>query len=354
MIHPARTVAVDTPAALAFPFSEPPAAGTVREVAPGVFWLRMPLAFALDHINLWLLRDGDGWTGVDCGIALPDTQAHWERIFAEVLGRAGLTRLIVTHYHPDHMGNAGWMAQRFGAPLIMTEAEYLTAHAHYDRIAGYDAESTASLFAANGLDAKRVAVIGGRGNPYRQRVSTPPRRFQRMMDGDEIEIGGQSWRIIVGYGHAPEHAALYCASLGVLISGDMLLPKISTNVSVWSIEPEGDPLKLFLRSIDRFAALPEDTLVLPSHGLPFRGARTRIAALHRHHEDRLDEVLQACGGAITAAELLPVLFRRPLDDHQLFFAMGESLAHLHYLWHRGRLARAKGADGVVRFERRAA
>lgn len=324
------------------------------EAAPGIFWLRMPLPFALDHINLWLLRDGDGWTGVDCGIALPDTQALWEQIFDEVLGRAGLARLIVTHYHPDHIGNAGWMVQRFGAPLIMTEAEYLTAHAHYDRIAGYGAEATAGLFAANGLDAQRVSMIGGRGNPYRQRVSAPPQRFQRMMDGDEIEIGGRSWRVIVGYGHAPEHAALYCASLGVLISGDMLLPKISTNVSVWSIEPEGDPLRLFLRSIDRFAALPEDTLVLPSHGLPFRGAQARIAALHRHHQDRLGEVLESCGESKTAAELVPVLFRRPLDGHQLFFAMGESLAHLHYLWHRNDLVRSKGPDGVHRFERREA
>jgi glyoxylase-like metal-dependent hydrolase (beta-lactamase superfamily II) len=172
-----------------------------------------------------------------------------------------------------------------------------------------------------------------------------------MMDGDEIDIAGQSWRVIVGYGHAPEHAALYCESLRVMISGDMLLPKISTNVSVWPIEPEGDPLRLFLRSIDRFAELPADTLVLPSHGLPFRGAQSRIAMLHRHHEDRLNEVLEACAGRKTAADLMPVLFRRPLDNHQLFFAMGESLAHLHYLWYRGRLSRSKGADGVYRFER---
>jgi glyoxylase-like metal-dependent hydrolase (beta-lactamase superfamily II) len=354
MTNPASAVALDSPAPLTFPFAESPAAGTVREVAPGVFWLRMPLPFALDHINLWLLKDADGWCGVDCGIALPDTQANWERIFAEVLAPAGLTRLIVTHYHPDHMGNAGWLLQRYHAPLIMTESEYLTAHAHYDRIGGYGAEATARLFAANGLDSERVATIGGRGNPYRQRVSGPPQRFQRMMDGDEIVVGGRDWRVIVGYGHAPEHAALYCESLGVLISGDMLLPKISTNVSVWSIEPEGDPLKLFLRSIDRFAALPQDTLVLPSHGLPFLGAQARIAMLHRHHEDRLNEVLEACNGPKSAAELMPVLFRRPLDSHQLFFAMGESLAHLHYLWYRGRLGRSTGADGVYRFERFAA
>jgi len=177
------------------------------------------------------------------------------------------------------------------------------------------------------------------------------------MDGDEIDIGYNMWRVIVGWGHAPEHAALYCESLGVLISGDMLLPKISTNVSVWPTEPKGDPLKLFLRSIDRFTDLPADTLVLPSHGLPFRGAHTRVQMLHAHHRDRLAEVLESCTTPRTAKDLLPVLFRRALDTHQTFFAMGESIAHLHYLWYQGRLTRsvdssAEGhADGVHRFVR---
>jgi glyoxylase-like metal-dependent hydrolase (beta-lactamase superfamily II) len=346
-----KAVSSDGRAALQFPFAEPPSGGSVREVAPGVFWLRMPLPFALDHINLWLLRDGNGWTAVDCGIAQADTQAHWERIFEEHLGAKGLTRVLVTHYHPDHIGNAGWLIERFRVPLLMTEAEYLTAHAHYDRIAGYGSEATADLFAANGLDRERVAMVAGRGNPYRQRVSPPPARFQRLMDGDEVSIGAHTWRIIIGYGHAPEHASLYCEELRLLISGDMLLPKISTNVSVWSIEPEGDPLKLFLRSIDRFRPLPEDILVLPSHGLPFRGAHHRIDMLHAHHRDRLQDVLEACDQPRSGAELMPVLFRRPLDNHQLFFAMGESLAHLHHLWYSGRLDRQRGSDGVLRFAR---
>lgn len=352
MTHPSSTAVVTPPASLpglAFPYASPVTSGSVQEVAPGVYWLRMPLPFALDHINLWLLRDGDGWTAVDCGIALEETQAHWDRILQEVVGDAGLSRVLVTHFHPDHFGNAGWLTRRFGAPLWMTESDYLTAHAQYQAHAGHGSDAAARLFAQHGLDTERVAAVAGRGNSYRKIVSEPPTRFMRIMDDDEIAIGRNKWRVIVGYGHAPEHAALYCEALGVLISGDMLLPKISTNVSVWPTEPEGDPLKLFLRSIDRFAELPAETLVLPSHGLPFRGAHQRVRALHDHHRDRLAEVVEVCAQASTAADLLPVLFRRKLDMHQTFFAMGEAIAHLHYLWYRGRLVRSRDGNGVYRF-----
>ena len=341
--------AVEVANPMSYPFAEPPDAGSVCEVAPGVFWLRMPLPFALNHINLWLLRDTKGWTAVDCGIGLDDTRAHWEKIFASFVGRSGLTRVLVTHFHPDHFGNAAWLTRRFGAPLWMTETEFLTAHAQYEALAGFGSDATAALFSEHGLDAQRVSGIAGRGNSYRKVVGEPPSCFVRIMEGDEIEIGGNAWRVIIGYGHAPEHAALYCKSLGVLISGDMLLPKISTNISVWPTKPESDPLRLFLRSIDRFTELPAETLVLPSHGLPFRGAHHRVQMLHDHHRDRLAEVIDACSQPCSAADLLPVLFRRTLDTHQTFFAMGESIAHLNYLWFQGKLSRTLGADGVHRF-----
>ncbi len=334
---------------LCFPFSAPPDGGAACEVAPGIFWLRMPLPFALNHINLWLLREGNAWTAVDCGVNLADTRAHWEQIFTGVMGGAPLRRVLVTHFHPDHFGNAGWLTQRFGAPLWMSESEFLTAHAQYQTLPGFGSEATAALFTEHGLDAGRAAAISGRGNSYRRIVGDPPMRFMRMIDGDEIDIGGHLWRVIMGYGHAPEHAALYCKALGVLISGDMLLPKISTNISVWPSKPESDPLGLFLRSIDRFLELPADTLVLPSHGLPFRGAHERVQMLHEHHRDRLAEVLDACAQPRTAADLLPVLFRRELDTHQTFFAMGESIAHLNYLWLRGTLARSRDEDQILRF-----
>jgi glyoxylase-like metal-dependent hydrolase (beta-lactamase superfamily II) len=336
--------------ALAFPHREAPAPGTVRELAPGVLWLRMALPFALDHINLWLLEDGEGWTLVDTGLGDEPTRALWTRIFADVIGTRPVRRVLVTHYHPDHAGNAGWLCARFGAPLWITQAEYLTAHAVREGVAGYVPGATLALFRANGLDEARQAQMATRGNIYRRQVPEFPDSYRRIMDGERIAIGGRDWRVIAGYGHAPEHASLHCESLGLILSGDMLLPSISTNVSVWAVDPEGDPLGQFLASIRRYRELPADTLVLPSHGLPFRGAAERVGQLEAHHEARLAELMEACGEAPrSAAEVLELLFRRKLDTHQMFFAMGEAIAHLHFLERTGSLRRAVGADGVTRF-----
>lgn len=336
--------------ALAFPHREAPAPGTVRSVAPGVLWLRMALPFALDHINLWLLEDGEGWTLVDTGLGDEPTRALWARIFVDVIGKRPVRRVLLTHYHPDHAGNAGWLCARFGAPLWITQAEYLTAHAVREGVAGYVPGATLALFRANGLDEARQAQMATRGNIYRRQVPEFPHTYRRIMDGERIAIGGRDWRVIAGYGHAPEHASLHCESLGLIISGDMLLPSISTNVSVWAVDPEGDPLGQFLASIRRYRELPAETLVLPSHGLPFRGAHGRIASLEAHHAARLEELCAACAAAPKSAfEVLEVLFRRRLDTGAIFFAMGEAIAHLNYLYYDGRLQRSVGADGVARF-----
>jgi glyoxylase-like metal-dependent hydrolase (beta-lactamase superfamily II) len=329
---------------LQYPFPEVPAPGTTTEVAPGIHWLSMPLPFALDHINLWLVEDGDGWTVIDTGIGNAATRALWEQIISKAV-----KRVIVTHYHPDHAGNADWLCQRYGVELWMTQGEYLTAHAVRTSSAGYTTDAVLSVFRRNGLDEQRAAGMGGRGNRYAALVPEFPLSYRRIIEGDEIRIGKHTWRAMIGHGHAPEHLSLYSKALNTLIAGDMLLSTISTNVSVWSIDPEGDPLRLFLDSIARYRELPADMLVLPSHGKPFRGAHERVEQLERHHRERLGELMQSLQNPKSAAELLSVLFRRPLDAHQTFFAMGEAIAHLHYLYYAGRAKRARGDDGIMRY-----
>ena len=333
-----------------YPFAAPPAPGTTREVAPGVHWLRMALPFQLDHINLWLLEDGDGWLIIDSGLGNQPTRALWERIIAEKIAAQPVGRVLVTHYHPDHAGNAAWLCKRFGAALWMTRGEFLTVHAARNNSAGYTTEAQMALFRANGLDEARGAELLQRGGLYKSMVPDFPLSHRRLFGEEELTVGGRTWKVILGFGHAPEHVSLHCAELNVLISGDMLLPRISTNVAVRPIDPWSNPLRLFLESIRRYLDLPKDVLVLPSHGLPFRGAHARIAQLEAHHAERLTELRAACTASPrNAAEVLEILFRRKLDTSQIFFAMGEAIAHLHYLHYDGSLARTVGADGVARF-----
>lgn len=348
---------------LDYPFGDTLAAPAVpMAVADGVRWIRMPLPFALDHINLWLMRDQidgrDGWTIVDCGVARPEVMALWERIFDEALEGLPVLRVIVTHMHPDHVGLAGWLCERWNAPLWMTMTDYfiarLWARAVTDGRAagGPNGESAVEHFSRHGLrDPDSLEQIRQRANYYPSLVAPVPSRFRRILHGESISIGGRDWRVITGYGHAPEHASLYCGTVGILISGDMVLPRISTNVSVFDFEPEANPLPLYLSSLKRYDDLPESTLVLPSHGKPFRGLHERIAQQHAHHAERLSELLEACAQPMSAADVVPVLFRRKLDLHQLTFAMGEALAHLHALYFEGKLERRLDAEGIYRFQR---
>jgi glyoxylase-like metal-dependent hydrolase (beta-lactamase superfamily II) len=340
-------------ARLDFPLAAPPAPGEFVAVDPGVAWIRMPLPFALDHINLWLLRDDDGWTVVDAGLGDAGTRALWERHCTELLGDKPIRRVIATHFHPDHLGNAAWLAARFGCPVAMTHAEYLVAHAVADGHSGYGRAAVIDLYRRHGLSATDLAALEQRGNLYRRAVPELPSTFERLLDGDTVHAGGTTWRVVEGHGHSPEHAALHSAERGILISGDMLLPKISTNVSVTAAEPDADPLGRFLDSLAAYDALPPDTLVLPSHGLPFRGIGLRTAQLRAHHASRLAVLAAAIrdGGesGLSAAAAVPVLFERELDVHQIFFAMGEAIAHLNHLWRTGRLDRRIAADGAIRF-----
>jgi glyoxylase-like metal-dependent hydrolase (beta-lactamase superfamily II) len=342
---------------LHFPIAVPPAPGKVIAIAPGILWLRMPLPFALDHINLWLIEDGACWTLVDCGYATAATRELWQQIFADGLAGRPIGRILVTHYHPDHIGLAGWLAERFAAPLWITEQEWLHARMMTGKGAAADFAGAARRFARRaGLSADDSELFAERHAGYREGVPSVPPTHVRLVDGMDVTIGGRVWRVIVGEGHAPELACLYCAELGVLIAGDQILPRISPNISVPPHEPDADPLALYLRSLARLRrALPPDALVLPSHNLPFFGLHTRIDELAAHHRERCAEVIAACSRPTSAADLLPVLFRRPLDRHQTAFALGEALAHLHYLVGAGEIERtAAGEDGVDRFLRKAA
>ncbi|MFO7483237.1 MBL fold metallo-hydrolase [Oceanibaculum nanhaiense] len=331
-------------------FSELPEGGTTMRVADGVYWLRMPLPFALDHINLWLLEDGEGWTIVDTGIGGEKTRTLWEGVFAATLDGRPVTRILVTHFHPDHIGQAGWLTQRWNAPLWMTQAEWLYGRHQRAEDDGSREEVARAFYTRAGVSAEQMPALLERVGRYRKGVEPIPAAYRRMFGGETIRIGNRGWQIIIGEGHCPEHACLACPEDGLLISGDIILPRISPNVSLWPQEPDGDPLARYLGCLDRFADLPADTLVLPSHDTPFTGVHERIANLRQHHQHRLDLILADCAEAPrTGIEVMNAMFTRKLDMMQLGFAIGEALAHLNRLLHDGRLARETGPDGVDRY-----
>jgi glyoxylase-like metal-dependent hydrolase (beta-lactamase superfamily II) len=319
----------------------------------------MALPFALDHINLWLLRDcmngREGWTVVDCCVDRPESRAQWQAVIEQELQGLPVLRVLATHMHPDHLGLAHWLCERFAAPLWISLGDYQSAKLSAASQDSFGGAATAAFFKLHGVSSPEVlAEVVARSGYYASMVPQVPQQYTRLLDGQVLHIGGRHWRCISGYGHAPEHMALFCddAALGtpVLISGDMVLPRISTNISVYTMEPEGNPLRLFLDSLDKFAPLPAHTLVLPSHGKPFVGLHERVAQLHAHHADRLAEVVQACRGQpCCAMDILPVMFKRTLDVHQTTFAVGEALAHLNLLWLAGQLGRQLDAQGVFRF-----
>lgn len=343
---------------LSYPFDrQEPSAGETLNVATGVKWIKMPLPFALNHINLWLLADEfegkKGWAIVDCGIAKDPVKALWEQIFNTSLEGLPITRVIVTHMHPDHVGLAGWLCEKWQVPLFMSMTDYMVSRlwtVNAEAGAGTGGDMAVAHFARHGLtDPESQEKIRARATYYPSLVSTPPASFHRLFDGQSLQIGKYQWGLIAGYGHTPEHMALFCKELNILISGDMILPKISTNISVFDYEPEANPLPLYLDSLHKYAHLPADVLVLSSHGRPFIGIHERIQQQLQHHDERLAEVLTMCEKPTSVSEVVPKMFQRELDLHQLTFAMGEALAHLHALYFEGKVRRELGKDGIYRF-----
>lgn len=327
--------------------------GGAGEVAPGVLQLRMPLPFALDHINLWLLADGDGWTLVDTGIGDDATRAEWERLSRTVLGGRPVRRIICTHHHPDHLGLAGWLAGRWGAEMWCSQGEWRQARAELHARPEVEEAAALAYYRRCGVPAGEAERLAPQVHTYRRMVGPLPAGHRVIRDGETIAIGGTPWQVVVGRGHAPEHVCLHAPGRGVLIAGDQVLPRISPNVAVWPLEPDADPLSEFLATLEALGRLPGDPLVLPSHGAPFSGLRRRLGELALHHRERLEAVLAACSRRRTAWQVTRALFPRELDAHQTTFALGESLAHLNHLVARGLLERGRpSGQGLDWYRRR--
>ncbi len=337
------------PAALRFPFDAAPATGEVVEVAPGILWTRIPLPFRLDHVNIFLIEDGDGWAVLDTGIANEPTRQIWEVLAAGPLAGRRLTRLIVTHMHPDHIGLAGWMYERFEMPLLTSQTSYLGCINISLSPGALEAKPYKDFYHRHGMDEETAALVATQGHNYLRMVSPLPPTFRRLVAGDTLTIGGRSFDVLAGDGHAAEQLMLYLREENIFLAADQVLAKITPNIGVWAVDPDGDPLGLFLRSLRAIEqAIPHDALVLPGHQLPFYGLHDRLRELADHHEERCEFIAAACRTAPrSVAELVPVVFTRALDPHQLSFAFSEVHAHVNYMIARGELS-WRDEDGFLK------
>ncbi len=338
---------------LTYPFERVPEPGEAMEFAPGVFWLRMPLPpSGLDHINLWLLADYTGWAIVDTGMYSTVIQELWDRVFEGTFQGRPLKRIVCTHFHPAHMGLAGWLRDRTGCHILASRLEWL-----YGRMLSLDdgetpPESHVEHYRKVGMDAALLQrVKEGNHNAYRAAVTPVPEQYVRIRDGDVLNFGDYDWVVIVGTGHAPEHACLYCQDLNMLISGDQILPRITPHIGLYPDESEANPLQDYMDSLDRFRKLPSDVLVLPAHNEPFFGLHKRLDALIGHHAERLTALESALGEPKRVVDTLEVMYRRQLDEHEIERGLGEALAHLNCLIEQGRVFREAGPDGVWRYRR---
>ncbi len=333
------------PAAISLPFETPPSHGELQQVAPGLFWLRLALPFRLDHVNVYVVHDVDGYAIVDTGIFDETTRATWTSLLDGIFAEHPITRIIVSHYHPDHAGMAGWLAERTGAPVLMPATEYLTSLVIMLDPGALDAEPYRSFYRGHGLDAATTNLLLTLGNRYLKMVAPLPRTYRRLIAGETLLVDGAPFHVTTAGGHSPEQALFHAPSRKLLLCADQVLARISPNIGVDAHDPDGDPLGIYLRSLATLrATIPADTLVLPGHNLPFIGLHTRIDELTAHHHARCDAIEAACRKQPqNVVELLPVIFRRPIDDpHQMGFAFSEALAHVNYMRRTGRLVRQHG------------
>ena len=341
---------------LRYPIEPPPSDGTLVEIAPGLMWARIPMPMSLDHINCYLLRDRyegrDGWAVVDTGLGIPRTHEVWEKIFGETLAGQPMTRLICTHCHYDHAGAARWMQERFGVPLLMTFGEFMMLRGLMGPPPDPLPETHRAFYHRAGVsDEQLESMVGAmRKDPF---MPQAPFNYERLRAGDVLQIGERDWQVIVGEGHSPEHACLYNARDGILIAGDQLLPRITSNVMVSPIEPEGSPLTVWLQSTLRMAELPADTLVLPSHQGVFLGIRERAHEVVAHHEQQFDQIRAHLASVPSASawELMKVLFTRLRSPVDHLMALGETIAHLNHLRAAGELQRSSGTDNIDAYAR---
>ena len=326
-----------------------PETGKPLRVEEDLYLLRLPLPFALDHVNVWLLEGETSWTIIDSGLGSKDCLTIWESLLSGFLKSKPVDKLILTHYHPDHVGLSGDLVERTGASVYMSRTEWLTANMLFHDGGSELNSAMLRLFHQHGLPDSLNQQMLKTKNIFASRCSSLPASYRRIQHGDMLNICGSKWQCRLGQGHSPEHIALYNKHRKILIAGDHILPKITPNIPMPVQEVSANPIDDYIKSLKTYTDIEDDVLVLPSHRLPFKGVGIRIEQLILHHHQRLATLYEACVTPVTVYDILPVLFRRELDINQMKFAMLEALSHMRYLQCEGKLEQSH-ANGIYCYQ----
>lgn len=339
------------PSKLTFPVATPPAPGTITEVKEGLLWLRLPLPYRLDHVNIYLIENAGGWTSFDTGLGTDPCKEAWQAALAGPLAGQSLKSVIVSHFHPDHVGLAGWLCEQYSLELTMPRPEYLHSLVLQCAPADHGEAVFRPFYQRHGLSAEATEIVLSRGHEYLKRTTGVPASYHRIKHGDSITVGDRVFGVLTGGGHALEQAMLYRPQEQLFLAADQVIARISPNVSVHPMEPDLDALGIYLASLRAIKESVEpDVLVLPGHGLPFHGLHHRVDELIEHHALRCNEITVACKERpLSVAEIVPHLFTRELDAHQTGFAFGEVLAHVNHMLGLGQLRLETDAGGVDRY-----
>ncbi len=343
----------DTAIGIRYPFEDPPEHGAAIEVAEGVLWTRLPLPMKLDHVNIYALDDGDGWTVIDTGFASGKTKGLWQEFIAGPLGGRPVNRVIVTHHHPDHVGLAGWFQTEHGAELLTTRTAWLMARMLTLDVQSEMTPETEAFYVGAGM-SEEILTKRKAERPFNfgDIVAPLPVGYTRLQEGDVIEIGGRTWDVRMGNGHAPEHATFWSRDDDLILAGDQLLPSISPNIGVYATEPMADPLQDWLDACERFQPLArEEHFVLGGHKLPFTGLPTRLRQLIDNHHGGLTRLLDYIDTPKSAAECFAPLFKRTIGEGEYGLALVEAVAHLSHLYQHGQATRDRRDDGAWVYQR---
>ncbi len=323
---------------------ELPSPTTPIEITEGILWFRLPMPIALDHINIYLLEDNDSWVLIDTGMADPVSIGTWEKILKEHTAKRPIKKIIGTHFHPDHVGLAGWLLERIDAEFWMSQIEWLSARQAYLDSEELSLIKMREFYDLSGLGTAEKNLYYEIGNDYREMVSPIPSVYKRIEKETIFSIGGRTWQPIFGSGHSPDHVTLYNEKNQIVLGGDMLLPRITPIIAVWWQEPDGNPLDGFLKFLKGIDIATEETIVLPAHDRPYKGLLTRIKDLIQHHQNRLEITIDSCSEPVAANYIMKALFKRDLDAFQTRFAIGETIAHINYLLCKGEITRHLSPD----------